>query len=178
MPRRPQSFAHRQNFKDRILLVYYSVLYLCFNRAAKQRDTHHCRAWYWTHKWYLFDVFHPASHGGVRKATFTEKELPAVHRALLLILHLLPTVNETGLCNILSFIFQRLVTRPVLGRILTKLRWSWRVPTRVQLNKFTPENLTRYARYVEGIQAMDWANLVFLDEAHVVFWQLLLPAVR
>jgi len=72
------------------------------------------------------------------------------------------------LASIVSFVFQRQVTARRLSPYLKKLRWSWRVPTHVQLNKFTEENLWIYANYVDGIQDVPWDQLVFLDEAHVV----------
>jgi len=87
------------------------------------------------------------------------------------ILHTLtedPTLSLTGLATKLSSIYDRRVTRPVLGRVLKQLRWSWRIPSHVQIHKFRDDNLERYAHHVAAIQHIPWDRLKFLDECHVV----------
>jgi len=168
MPRQPkQSWAKKNVFRERFLLVFYSLLIGSYAKAARVLGTHRGRAWYWTQKFHRHS-FHPAKHGGVRHATFKASELIVVHKTILVTLQNLPTIDVNGLCNILSFTFQRCVTRPVLYRILKKLRWSWRIPTRVQLNKFTAENMWHYIHHLDAIQDIEWNRLVYLDEAHVV----------
>jgi len=54
------------------------------------------------------------------------------------------------------------------ARLLNELGWSWRVPTRYQLAKYTQDNLDRYYIYLHWIQDLDWKRLKFLDESHIV----------
>jgi len=91
-----------------------------------------------------------------------------VGRVIQTTLKISPMIGQTGLCNVLSALFKRRVTRAVLYRICNQLCWSWRVPTVVQLNKYTAENLTQYMHHVDALQDIEWDNLVYLDEAHVV----------
>lgn len=52
-------------------------------------------------------------------------------------------------------------------------RWTWRKPDRVSKNRFRPDNIQRWARYVQQIQFVDWRRLKFFDESHCVSKNLL-----
>jgi hypothetical protein len=53
------------------------------------------------------------------------------------------------------------------------MRWSWKVPTRFQLWKYTEENLEKYLMFMEWVQSQkDLAKLKYLDESHFVCRQL------
>jgi len=60
------------------------------------------------------------------------------------------------------------VPHALLSKMFKQMRWSWRIPTRVQLNKFNRKNLEQYAHYVHCVQDIPWDKLKFADEAHVV----------
>jgi len=52
--------------------------------------------------------------------------------------------------------------------IFKEWRWSWKKPSNKQLQKYTQENLKRYADYVEWISEQDLRKLKFADEVHFV----------
>lgn len=59
-------------------------------------------------------------------------------------------------------------SRTVLSKFLRRNRWSWRVPTRVQLNKFSLANKKYYAHFIASIMDIPVDRIKYMDEAHVV----------
>lgn len=59
-----------------------------------------------------------------------------------------------------------------LGCIFRNWRWSWRKPTIQQLKKFTPDNITYYARWITLIPLIPLERIKFCDESHFVSQQL------
>jgi hypothetical protein len=53
------------------------------------------------------------------------------------------------------------------NRLLKKLGWSWRVPTRFQVHKYTYKNMLYYTKYLQCISEIPIEKLKFVDEAHV-----------
>jgi len=162
MPRQPRSTHH-----IRYLLVFYSLLYSNYTIPATILQVNRAMARYWTHK-YIRQDFHPKKHGGIRRATFCKNELEIVQGVLISVLRVFPYIDLVGLVQFLCIYFYRHVTRSVVQRLLKKLRWSWRIPTKVQINKFSQQNLLRYAVYIDSIQSIPWDKLKFMDEAHIV----------
>lgn len=65
--------------------------------------------------------------------------------------------------------FDRQVSRSVASRVLIKMGWSWKVPTRFQIAKYSVVNLERYVDYLEWVQSVeDWTQLKYCDESHIV----------
>ncbi len=140
--------------------------------AAQACNTSRAHVWYWK-KRFLDPTFKSSSNwGGFRKATFLPTEKVLVHDAIIHLLSKNPFLRLGALASMLSCGFQRRVTRSVLSRILTDLRWSWKVPVHVQLHKFRPENVIRYFTHILNIAAIPWHKIKFADEAHVVSKQL------
>jgi len=72
----------------------------------------------------------------------------------------------------LSEMFDRIVQPWTASHVLQTFGWSWKIPVRFQLQKYTPHNLHRYLDYVTALQTIDITKLRFLDEAHFVSKQL------
>lgn len=53
-------------------------------------------------------------------------------------------------------------------RLLKSWNWTWKVPTYVQLNKYTESNLTYYGYYMLFLKRVDISKLKFVDECHFV----------
>jgi len=60
------------------------------------------------------------------------------------------------------------VNRMFISRILRSWRWSWKIPVRFHLYKYTKDNIDRYMHWVHWIQDIPWDRLKFLDEAHFI----------
>lgn len=83
-----------------------------------------------------------------------------------------PLVHLSDVTQYLQYVFERPVHDWTTSRLLKKLGWSWKVPVRFQLRKYTTRNLERYLHYMTAIQQVNPARLRFLDEAHFVSKQL------
>ena len=59
-------------------------------------------------------------------------------------------------------------TDQFLALLYRDWRWSWKVPSRVQVLKFSPENIATYAAFAVGVQHLDWSKLKFLDALQVI----------
>jgi len=55
-----------------------------------------------------------------------------------------------------------------MSRILKAWGWSWKIPCRVQIYKFKPENIEYYIDFVEWIQDKPWDKLKYCDESHIM----------
>jgi len=123
---------------------------------------------YWYEKAYNPN-FHPLTCGGLRHSIFSTTELPLVRTFLWDAIAILGDQATLGSLSILtSHTFQRIVTTEVLSRLFTSFRWSWRIPSRMQILKYTQDNLQRYYDFILWIQEQDWQKIKFADESHVV----------
>jgi len=114
-------------------------------------------------------TYHSKTHGGIRRFIFSPEELPTVRSFLWKSILLLGDYTSLSLLSdIASYTFSRGVSTEVLSRLMTSFRWSWRIPSRVQIMKYTPTNLQRYYQFVLWIQEQDWRTIKFADESHVV----------
>jgi len=55
-----------------------------------------------------------------------------------------------------------------MTRILNKFRWTWKVPTRFQIHKYSAINLIRYMNYLNWISNIPHSKLKFADESHII----------
>lgn len=53
--------------------------------------------------------------------------------------------------------------------IFRSWRWSWKRPSRFQLEKYTEENMERYINFLLWIREVPWGKLKFLDEGEFLF---------
>jgi hypothetical protein len=58
--------------------------------------------------------------------------------------------------------------REYIREIFKQWKWSWKKPSFKQLQKYTPDNLEKYAAYVKWIPLQDLSKLKFMDEVHFV----------
>jgi len=64
--------------------------------------------------------------------------------------------------------FNRSISRSSTSRLLKSWRWSWKVPSHVQINKFSQENMEYYYHYVNWVLSQNPEKLKFVDESHIV----------
>lgn len=125
------------------------------------------KARYWTHK-YTNALFHPNKWGGRRHARFSSAEKPLVRNAAWTFITTQNDVSLQSLAEHLSEAFSRPVSVSLVQRLTVDFRWSWRIPSHVQINKFTLQNLQWYAHFAYTTQDLDWTRVKFADECHVV----------
>jgi hypothetical protein len=136
---------------------------------------------YWAEK-ALNPALHPGSHGGHRWAKLERDGFEGCKDFVYACLW--SQINEfpESQMDILTDVANRAIrvfaedrgVEPVgvssrwVARVFESWRWSWKVPTVVQLHKFTPENIQRYINYVIFVAGIPLRRLKFADEIHFV----------
>jgi len=64
--------------------------------------------------------------------------------------------------------FGVIVSPSFVKRIFRNWRWSWKKPTIQHINKYTPENVRYYERWVSLVPLLPFDGLKFCDESHFV----------
>jgi hypothetical protein len=127
-------------------------------------------------------TLHPGSHGGLRWEKLAGDGYdgckPFVCAALW---HQINTYPASQL-NILTVVANEaisvfaadrgvvavVVSQRWVARVFQKWGWSWKVPTVVQLHKFTEDNLTRYVNYLVFAAGIPLHRCKFCDEIHFI----------
>ncbi len=60
------------------------------------------------------------------------------------------------------------VSNSYVCRVFQELKWSWKKPAHIQIQKFKYENIERYLTFYDWIIDADLTTVHFLDEAHFV----------
>jgi hypothetical protein len=95
-------------------------------------------------------------------------ELPLVFDEVMHFMQQNPRARLPDIAKHLANVFQRTVQPKTASKLLLKLGWSWKIPVRFQLHKYTLHNLEQYLRYISAVQKLDIMRLRFIDEAHFV----------
>jgi hypothetical protein len=56
---------------------------------------------------------------------------------------------------------------PYVRRIFAGWGWTWKVPVRCQIAKFSPQNIGIYIHYTIAVSHLPWDRIKFMDEAHL-----------
>lgn len=78
------------------------------------------------------------------------------------------TASLGDITNHLSWFLDEEISVPTTRRFLKRMGWSWKVPTRFQIQKYNTRNLLRYFNYLDGVQLIPMEKLKFADESHIV----------
>jgi transposase len=123
---------------------------------------------YWKKKIENWKKFHWGPYGGKRSTKFSNPEKKILNDTIIRIIKTNPDsidlrklstkLKENGIN----------VNRMYISRILRSWRWSWKIPVRFHLYKYTKDNIDRYMHWVHWIQDIPWIKLKFLDEAHFI----------
>jgi len=108
-----------------------------------------------------------AKKKGHRKKVFSDEDQRKITQLLIEIIRMEPSVTRDKVHFYLEFVFNRKFSHGTVFNIFKKLRWSWKIPSVVQIKKFTAKNMTSYAQYVYWSQYIPWDRLKFLDESHI-----------
>jgi hypothetical protein len=134
-------------------------------------------ALYWKKK-VMEPTFHPGQHGGFRYCKL--QNLPGARLFVCASLfqqitdvpesniNTLVSVANRAAAEVAAFHNQPVVelSEKYVRRIFQSWGWSWKVPTVVQLHKFTPDNMARYLDYVIFMRSIPLHRIVFTDESH------------
>jgi len=112
-------------------------------------------------------LFHPNQHGGHRYSKFAPYEHQQIRLYVWFLCNEEPTRKLQNYVEELSDIGYN-CSKEFVRAIFKEWRWSWKKPSNKQLQKYTQENLKRYADYVEWISEQDLRKLKFADEVHFV----------
>jgi len=120
--------------------------------------------YYWKKK-ILHKNFHKNTHGGVRHIKFNKKEQNGLH---LLIRKKLLEQPHTSFCSIISYVkqFNYIITKDYISKLLKKWRWSPKISSEEQIQKYSIKNVEYYVDYLLEIQTIPWHHIKFLDESH------------
>lgn len=143
---------------------------LCGLRAIVNPDepdpfgaTKHMR-YYWK-KRIKTPGWHEGSHGGARNVKFTEDQRRGLH---FLIHKKLIDAPHTSFSKLVSYAksFGYNISKPELSALLKKWRWSAKVPSEEQIQKYSIKNIEYYGDYVLEILNLPWYRIKYLDESH------------
>lgn len=154
-----------------------------FNRPqARIKDKVTARvANYWLKK-AVDPTLHPGSHGGRRHDKFSGDGWEGARDFVCAaIWHQINEFPDSQLLTLTTVANQaaaliaeerglepRTVSQRWVSRLFKDWNWSWKVPTVVQLHKFTPDNISRYVNYVVYVAGISLERLKFVDEIHFV----------
>lgn len=102
------------------------------------------------------------------KGVFLKEELPLVRESILSFLAFSPMARLNDVRDHLQKAFNRLHSSTGTQRLMNDLGWSWRVPTKFQLHKYSASNMAYYCTYLQAIQAIPLEKLKFVDESHII----------
>lgn len=69
-------------------------------------------------------------------------------RLIFRILKFKPSLSLVELTNFVSMFLGLKISKSTMSRFLIRNRWSWKIPTRVQLNKYSQKNKEAYTHYL------------------------------
>jgi len=114
-------------------------------------------------------TFHPNNWGGPRsKEVFAKEELPLVFIEFLEFIQKNPNSGLIDVRNHFQITYNREISKTATSRLLKSWRWSWKVPSHVQIAKFSPQNMEYYYHFVNWLLEQDQTKLKFLDESHIL----------
>lgn len=107
-----------------------------------------------------------AQHGGARTWKFNVEERDCIEQA---IFNFITERNGLAqrkeiLAHLKSLGFQ--VSLMFISRVFGKWNWTYKVPSRVNIQKFTEENLEYYFNFYGWVRTQRIASLKFIDESH------------
>jgi hypothetical protein len=128
---------------------------------------------YWADK--IQNSTHQGSHGGARHWNYPPEVALGIRGA---VWHRVNSRRRTAsivACQqaanrFLTTNFQGLyprVSRDYIQRIFYSWRWSWQIPVHRQIEKYTPQNVSRYLAYVLHMDTIeDITRIKYMDEVH------------
>lgn len=127
-------------------------------------------------------TLHAGSHGGHRHDKFSDHGWEGARELVLAAIWrqineypesqvpILTSVANEAIAAIADArgLARKVVSQKWVRRLFDDWRWSWKVPTVVQLHKFSDENIERYINYVVFVAGIAIHRLKFVDEVHFI----------
>lgn len=120
--------------------------------------------YYWKKK--VIGQVSPTPHGGVRSWKFNVDDRACIEQAIFDFVK-----DNNGLAqrkeivaHLKSLGFQ--VSLMFISRVFRKWDWGYKVPSRVNIQKFTEQNLEYYFNFYSWIRTQRIGSLKFIDESH------------
>jgi hypothetical protein len=112
--------------------------------------------------------FHPMPHGGIRKVKFSTQQLTNITSVIWQFVHDHPRTTRSSIVRQVGQTLNVSISPTTISRLFRAWGWSWKIPSHVQLQKFTAKNIRRYVNFIVWVLSVPWTHLKFLDEAHFV----------
>jgi len=122
---------------------------------------------YWIKK-FLNPGFHSGEHGGDHRGHFSPQQQQILMIVIIEFLKIVPTADLAAVTKHVALVSNQDISKSTVARLLHKHRWSWKVPTRFQIQKYSAANLIRYLNYLQTVQQIPPSKLKFADESHLV----------
>jgi transposase len=175
--RRQRTVAQWRNYEDRRLkhlirrklgmLIGKLSIDLGYEKTAQYCGVTVDKCRYWRKK-YQDPSFHSGSWGGFRGYKYGEEGEALLHQLVWKIFDLYPDGSLGDYTNIIQELGVTDITRWKVGEIFRTWNWSWKIPSRTQIRKYTPENILYYINWVKQCTRLNWYKAKFLDESHFV----------
>jgi len=111
--------------------------------------------------------FHPKEHGGARNLKWTSNERTEIEDEVWNLIKLNPSSTNKEICEYINEKGYQ-VSLSWISSLLRKWHLSRKTPTRIQLNKYTLENIDYYGQYISGVFDLPLFKVKFMDEAHFI----------
>jgi len=122
---------------------------------------------YWVEK-FLNPGFHPNNHGGDKTSLFINVQQQLLMKEVVEYLQDNPTADLQAITQHLVNATHTPMSTITVGRMLKRHRWSWKVPTKFQIHKYSTANLLLYLNYLQFIQQVPSTKLKFANESHII----------
>lgn len=111
-------------------------------------------------------TFHSKSWGGARNFSFSQKTREKITQLLLEANEKDPSANLAEYQQILEK-NGLVVSQMYIRRIFYSLKYTWKVPLRKIINKFSASNVFKYSEFLKWMMSLQtWTHVKYMDEVH------------
>ena len=153
-----KKLAAKRAVRERVAIVQSFLRHGSYQKVAREHHVSRGVVYYYVQK-FLDPNFHNMRHGGYRHSKIKQNEIDLVNRVIFILLKLKPYSSLADVRECISHVFSRFVLfvfisiiiinfitlsdigYSTVGKILRRMGWSWKVPCKFQIYKYTPTNL-------------------------------------
>ncbi len=154
---------------DKMRIGHQGFLNGCYRTYLEQsRFASASSVYYWAQK-VTDESFYPGMHGGLRlrksRVPWVGERFDTLQNIVRAIFDEDPEVSFSELISVAHDLWPE-ATEWGVRRVLKAWNWTWKVPSTVQLHKYTGDNLRRYIEYFELRKGIPDERVIYCDESH------------